>query len=62
MRLLQLLAAPVLAAAQAISISKVQYSGNGCPQGTASVSLSSDKTVSQLPHYTIAQLAIPSLC
>ncbi|KAJ4397394.1 hypothetical protein N0V93_001621 [Gnomoniopsis smithogilvyi] len=45
MRLLHIFAAPALVSAQAISISKVQYSGNGCPQGTASVSLSSDKTI-----------------
>ncbi|KAG8159676.1 hypothetical protein KVR01_010313 [Diaporthe batatas] len=45
MKFLSLLLVPALAAAQDITISKVQYSGNGCPQGTVSTSISSDKTV-----------------
>lgn len=45
MRLLAFVA-PALVAALDISIANVQYSGNGCPQGTVSTSLSSDKTVS----------------
>ena len=46
MKFLPLLLVPALVAAQDITISKVQYSGNGCPQGTVSTSISSDKTVS----------------
>ena len=46
MKFLLVLLAPALVAAQDITISKVQYSGNGCPQGTVSTSISSDKTVS----------------
>lgn len=46
MKFLPLLLVPALVAAQDITISQVQYSGNGCPQGTVSTSISSDKTVS----------------
>jgi hypothetical protein len=46
MKFLSLLLIPALVAAQDITISNVQYSGNGCPQGTVSTSISSDKTVS----------------
>lgn len=46
MKFLPLLLVPALVAAQDITIANVQYSGNGCPQGTVSTSISSDKTVS----------------
>lgn len=44
------LALPLLVAAQtldknAVKISNVAYSGNGCPQGTASTTISDDRTV-----------------
>lgn len=46
MKFLSLFLVPALVVAQDITISQVQYSGNGCPQGTVSTSISSDKTVS----------------
>lgn len=53
MKFLPLLLVPALVAAQDITISQVQYSGNGCPQGTVSTSISSDKTVSLIQSSTI---------
>lgn len=51
MKFLSLLLVPALVAAQDITIKQVQYSGNGCPQGTVSTSISSDKTVSSPSYY-----------
>lgn len=65
MKFLSLLLVPALVAAQDITISKVQYSGNGCPQGTVSTSISSDKTVclssQTMLHISWSLLVQPSL-
>lgn len=51
MKYITALALPLLAAAQtldtnAVKITSVTYSGNGCPQGSATSMISDDRTVS----------------